>query len=223
MNTTIEIIWIAVTVVLVLALISMTLTARTLAKRNDRQAKSLVEQGKAIQKQAVEEESLRATNDTLKRKVRAREGRMEELVKLVAQEQRAYTRYECTFCSGTGTQQIAGSVQHHPEQLEADFPCDVCKGDGFLYKRKLEPTDEETETERWARQYKAGAKAAEVSLQTTDPAVLQYAAQEKLDETGNANPYWLGFMSKVAEAIDQLEEDMEVNTEIDAEVEASGE
>lgn len=194
---------------------------RSLGQRNDRQAQDLSAYAKAarkqrdqIQDQAAEEENLhKKIMDALQRKVRAREGRIEDLVRQIAREQSAYTRHQCTFCGGDGKQRVAGQVHRHPEQMEAEFNCDVCLGDGYLYKRKLEPTAQETENERWARRYEEGAKAAEVSLQTTDPAVLRYAAQEKLDEvdaTDDHRAHWMGFMSKVAEAIDKLEEDMEV-------------
>lgn len=220
MNIAIEIFWLIAAVVPTLVLIGAVIRIRSLQKRNDWQARDLSiyatavkKQRDQIEEQASEEANLHNIIDALQRKVRMREGRIEDLVRQIAQEQSAYTRHQCTFCGGSGIQQVAGSVHMHPEQMEAEFHCDVCLGDGYLYKRKLEPTAEETENERWARRYEEGAKAAVVSLQTTDPAVLRYAAQEKLDEvdtTDDHRAHWMGFMSKVAEAIDKLEEDMEV-------------
>lgn len=207
-------IWLGATVVLALALIGATIRVRSLGQlANERRA--------AMKDMLAEEGRLHKVIATLRMEVAKRDVRIEDLAKQVVQEQNAYTRYTCTFCGGSGTQQSTGSVHLHPGQkLKAETPCDICQGDGYLYKRKVEPTEEQDEQERLAQRYKEGVEAAEVSLQTTDPAVLRVAAQEKLDDPYKVEDklyraYWRGFMVKVAEAIDELEEDMQVDTPVD--------
>jgi hypothetical protein len=61
-----------------------------------------------------------------------------DLLKQLQRERESYTRYECSFCGGKGVKEVAGHVHGHPEKFAAEFPCDVCEGDGHLYKRKVE-------------------------------------------------------------------------------------
>jgi hypothetical protein len=191
-----------------------------------RQAETIARQAKAYEQSEEERGELKVWASRLTSEAESKDQllasakhRLEEALKAIQAEKNAYHKYECPFCSGSGQQQVAGSVHMHPETFEADFVCDVCKGDGYLYKRKVgedeekTPLTEEEKNQRWAERYDSGAQAAKLSLQTTDPKVLEEAAEEKLANeyaSDDHKAYWMGFKAQVVEKLDEIEEDMKV-------------
>lgn len=122
---------------------------------------------------------------------------------LIQAERDAYTRYRCSFCGGTGKQEASGRVHMHPEKTVLSFPCDVCEGDGHLYKRKPGQSDEESQD---LRHYREGIATAEDHLMVYHPEVLLEEAERKLAEEEmepGMRIFWIGYKAKAAQAADE--------------------
>lgn len=127
-------------------------------------------------------------------------------------EKNAYTKYECTFCGGKGEIQAAGRMHGHPEEMQASFPCDVCEGDGYLYKRKIEEPAPQEENEVLVESYSRGVEEAvsAVELGVESRAALEEAMQRRLDaaDTQEEQAYCLGYLTEL-EGQSEMEDDGE--------------
>lgn len=171
--------------------------------------------------------ALHETIEGLEAEVRDFERQAEMAWTAVQAEKDGYTWYSCPFCAGKGSVAHAGQVQGHPEKLVAEFPCDVCEGDGHLYKRKVDALEEErktgsevTESEKaLVGGYREGVAKARIDIDFGESPedlhanVMAELEDETLSEGDKA--FHLGYMTQVVEILDLKAHTEEEETERD--------